>query len=91
MNKYGMNILRISTNVGAMNYLSQERGFLFIYQGFIIPVSVFVALIINQDYYVSYCIRACVDLVVLAYAHFCSCPPEYWGFFQPLFIPVLSG
>lgn len=31
-----------------MNYLSQERGFLFIHLGFIILASVFLELIINQ-------------------------------------------
>lgn len=37
------------TNVSIMNYLSQERGFLFIYQGFIILLPVFLVLIIDQD------------------------------------------
>lgn len=37
------------TNVSIMNYSSQERGFLFIYQGFIILVPVFLVLIIDQD------------------------------------------
>lgn len=36
------------TNVSIMKYSSQERGFLFIYQSFIILVPVFLVLIIDQ-------------------------------------------